>query len=113
VRESEVLNPSETFAIGDALFGGPSIVQDGWRFGRGTDQMVLAEGEFMSRGAGAPAYDFSAGTKRARARHQGKADVVCGDGHIESPTLKYLFTDTSDEALSHWNRDHQPHRERL
>ncbi len=47
------------------------------------------------------------------ARHQGKANVVFCDGHVESPTLKFLFEDTSDEALRRWNRDHQPHRERL
>jgi prepilin-type processing-associated H-X9-DG protein len=43
----------------------------------------------------------------------GKANVVFCDGHVESPTLPFLFTDTSDAALSRWNRDHQPHRERL
>ena len=46
-------------------------------------------------------------------RHQGKANVVLCDGHVESPTLHFLFEDTSDEALSRWNRDHQPHRELL
>jgi len=46
-------------------------------------------------------------------RHQGKANVVFCDGHVESPTLKFLFEDTSDAALIRWNRDHQPHRERL
>jgi hypothetical protein len=29
------------------------------------------------------------------------------------PTLLFLFTNTSAAALSRWNRDHQPHRERL
>jgi prepilin-type processing-associated H-X9-DG protein len=43
----------------------------------------------------------------------GKANVVFCDGHVESPTLPFLFTDTSAAALSRWNRDHQPHRERL
>jgi prepilin-type N-terminal cleavage/methylation domain-containing protein/prepilin-type processing-associated H-X9-DG protein len=43
----------------------------------------------------------------------GKANVVFCDGHVESPTLPFLFTDTSDATLSRWNRDHQPHRERL
>ena len=43
----------------------------------------------------------------------GKLNVVFCDGHVESPTLPFLFTDTSDAALSRWNRDHQPHRERL
>jgi prepilin-type processing-associated H-X9-DG protein len=46
-------------------------------------------------------------------RHQGRANVLFCDGHVESPTLKFLFADTSDEALRRWNRDHQPHRERL
>ena len=46
-------------------------------------------------------------------RHQNNANVVFCDGHVESPTLQFLFTDTSDAALSRWNRDHQPHRERL
>jgi len=46
-------------------------------------------------------------------RHQGKANVVFCDGHVESPTLAFLFEDTSDAALSRWNRDHQPHREKL
>jgi prepilin-type processing-associated H-X9-DG protein len=46
-------------------------------------------------------------------RHQGKANVVFCDGHVESPTLPFLFADTSDAALSRWNRDHQPHREKL
>jgi prepilin-type processing-associated H-X9-DG protein len=52
-------------------------------------------------------------TKRSYARHQGLANVVFCDGHVESPTLQFLFADTSDAALSAWNRDHQPHRERL
>ena len=42
-----------------------------------------------------------------------RANVVFCDGHVESPTLQFLFADTSDAALSRWNRDHQPHRERL
>jgi hypothetical protein len=32
---------------------------------------------------------------------------------VESPTLKFLFEDTSDAALVRWNRDHLPHRDRL
>jgi prepilin-type processing-associated H-X9-DG protein len=49
----------------------------------------------------------------AYAPHQGKANVVFCDGHVESPTLPFLFADTSDAALSRWNRDHLPHREKL
>jgi prepilin-type N-terminal cleavage/methylation domain-containing protein/prepilin-type processing-associated H-X9-DG protein len=46
-------------------------------------------------------------------RHQGIANVVFCDGHVESPSLQFLFEDTSDAALVRWNRDHQPHRENL
>jgi prepilin-type processing-associated H-X9-DG protein len=35
----------------------------------------------------------------AFSRHQGKANVVFCDGHVESPTLQFLFEDTSDAAL--------------
>ena len=52
-------------------------------------------------------------TKEPFLRHRGKANVVFCDGHVESPTLKFLFEDTSDAALSRWNRDHLPHREKL
>ena len=41
------------------------------------------------------------------------ANVVFCDGHVESPTLQFLFEDTSDAALVRWNRGHLPHREKL
>ena len=50
---------------------------------------------------------------KASSRHQGRVNVLFCDGHVESPTLKFLFEDTSDAALVRWNRDHQPHRDRL
>jgi prepilin-type processing-associated H-X9-DG protein len=50
---------------------------------------------------------------RGFTRHKDKANVAFCDSHVESPMLNFLFADTSDAALSHWNRDHQPHRERL
>ena len=53
-------------------------------------------------------YDFG-----GRLRHQGKINVLFCDGHVESLTQKLLFEDTSEAALVRWNRDHQPHRERL
>ena len=84
-------------AIGDGFKGGNGVVQDGvfalWR----TDDTQADLGT----------------TKRSSSRHQGKANVVFCDGHVESPTLKFLFEDTSDVALSQWNRDHLPHRDRL
>jgi prepilin-type processing-associated H-X9-DG protein len=97
VNESEVVSPGEMMAMGDDFYGGDGIIQDGGLiFGR-TSRLQ----------------DYLGSTKRSYARHLGKANVVFCDGHVESPTLSFLFEDTSDAALSLWNRDHQPHRERL
>jgi prepilin-type processing-associated H-X9-DG protein/prepilin-type N-terminal cleavage/methylation domain-containing protein len=97
VKESSVVAPSEMMAVGDGFVGSPSNIMDGqWLLMRTSDVK-----------------EFFGSTKRAYARHQGKANVVFCDGHVESPTLQFLFEDTGDAALSRWNRDHQPHRERL
>jgi len=97
VPESAVSHPSEMMAIGDGFQGNKGVIDDGgnrlWRF------------------AGATGYPGS--TAHAYARHQGKANVVFCDGHVQSPTLTFLFDDTSAAALVRWNRDHQPHRDRI
>jgi prepilin-type processing-associated H-X9-DG protein len=97
VAESDVAAPSEMMAIGDGLKGGNGVVEDG--------------GDWLWRVSGVTAYPGS--TAHAYARHQGKADVVFCDGHTETLSLKSLFEDTSEAALVRWNRDHQPHREKL
>ena len=86
IGESEVVSPGEMMAIGDSIVGGVLFTRQPFSY---LDQKG-----------------------RASSRHQGKLNVVFCDGHVESPTLKFLFEDTSDEALRRWNRDHQPHRER-
>jgi prepilin-type N-terminal cleavage/methylation domain-containing protein/prepilin-type processing-associated H-X9-DG protein len=87
VNEAEVAAPSDMIAIGDSIVGGVILMRN--------DMAYLDKGG------------------RATARHQGKINVLFCDGHVESPTLKYVFEDTSDAALVRWNRDHQPHRDRL
>ena len=84
ISESEVVCPSDMMAMGD----------------------IIAHGNFMRE-------PDLATSKAASIRHQGKFNAVFCDGHVESPALQFLFADTSDAALSRWNRDHQPHRERL
>jgi prepilin-type N-terminal cleavage/methylation domain-containing protein/prepilin-type processing-associated H-X9-DG protein len=87
VRESEVVCPSEMMAVADSARGGLEFMRANL-----TD---------MDRDG------------LASARHQGRLNVVFCDDHVESPTLSFLFADTSDDALSRWNRDHLPHRELL
>ncbi|HEY4984877.1 MAG TPA: prepilin-type N-terminal cleavage/methylation domain-containing protein [Verrucomicrobiae bacterium] len=97
VSESEVVSPSEMMALGDGFFGNNSFVEGG-------SSVLLRVYE-------KPPYLWD--TKEPFLRHRGKANVVFCDGHVESPTLKFLFEDTSDAALVRWNRDHLPHREKL
>jgi prepilin-type processing-associated H-X9-DG protein/prepilin-type N-terminal cleavage/methylation domain-containing protein len=96
-NESTVVNPSELIAIGDGFIGNGSFIIDGQsEIGR-----AVIKQDSLGR------------TARAYARHQGKANMVFCDGHVESPTLKFLFEETTDDALARWTRDHKPHRELL
>ncbi|MGH7951805.1 MAG: prepilin-type N-terminal cleavage/methylation domain-containing protein [Limisphaerales bacterium] len=90
VTESEVVDPSDMMAIGDTFSG--ILTFDHW------DNFATKNQEHQWH---------------AESRHQGRLNVVFCDGHVESPTLPFLFEDTSDKALSRWNRDHLPHREKL
>jgi len=86
IAESEVVAPSDMMAIGDCF---------------------EANGLFLRR-----PIEVFAEFGNILGRHRGKGNVVFCDGHVESPTLKFLFEDTSDPALVRWNRDHQPHPEK-
>jgi prepilin-type processing-associated H-X9-DG protein len=84
VSESEVTVPSDMMAIGDDFSGAALLV-------RRPIHTFKEDGNILTR-------------------HRGNANVVFCDGHVESPTLRFLFEDDSDAALRHWNRDNQPHR---
>jgi prepilin-type processing-associated H-X9-DG protein len=87
MAESEVAAASDMMAMGDCFTGGAE-------FTRIHVSELLRYGNTLSR-------------------HQGRANVLFCDGHVESPKLQFLFDDSSDAALDRWNRDHQPHRDRL
>jgi prepilin-type processing-associated H-X9-DG protein/prepilin-type N-terminal cleavage/methylation domain-containing protein len=86
IAESEVAVPSDMMAIGDGFEGNALLRRD-------PVETFITDGNIL-------------------ARHQGRANVMFCDGHVEAPTLKFLLEDNSDQALVRWNRDHQPHRRR-
>jgi prepilin-type N-terminal cleavage/methylation domain-containing protein/prepilin-type processing-associated H-X9-DG protein len=86
IAESEVAVPSEMMAIGDC-FEGTALLT------RRSIETFASDGNVTTR-------------------HHGRGNVVFCDGHVESPTLQFLFEDSSDKALMRWARDHQPHRGR-
>jgi prepilin-type processing-associated H-X9-DG protein/prepilin-type N-terminal cleavage/methylation domain-containing protein len=97
VSETEVVNPTQLILLGDGFEGGKGIIRDGLTIIRRKDTTQ----------------DYLGSTARALGRHKQKANVVFCDGHVETPTLKNLFEDNSDSALTRWNRDNQPHRNLL
>ena len=97
VQESQIASPADTMAVGDGFVGNSRTICDcGYSFWRTAGDQ-----------------DLAGSTGRAYARHRGEANVVFCDGHVEGPRLQTLFGDDSDSALKRWNRDNQPHRERL
>jgi len=94
VMASEIANPSDMMAIGDGFHG------NGTEIYSGHDLLWRHDSYTAFQDATSP-----------KARHLAKANIVFSDGHVESPTLKSLFEDTTDTALVRWNRDHLPHRE--
>jgi prepilin-type N-terminal cleavage/methylation domain-containing protein/prepilin-type processing-associated H-X9-DG protein len=104
VKEVQVVAPADMIAVGDAFRGDDGLILDGVGLDRERPTPQLP---------GARYYDLASSTRRAYARHLGKASVAFCDGHVETPSLQSLFKDTGDAALCRWNRDHQPHRDRL
>jgi prepilin-type N-terminal cleavage/methylation domain-containing protein/prepilin-type processing-associated H-X9-DG protein len=72
------------------------------------DMMAIGESDYLVLSR-SQQYDFG----KLPIRHQSKVNILLCDGHVESASEQSLFDDTSDQALSRWNRDHQPHREGL
>jgi prepilin-type N-terminal cleavage/methylation domain-containing protein/prepilin-type processing-associated H-X9-DG protein len=87
IRESEVPVPSDMMAVADGFDASITLMRE-------------PTGDLARYG-------------NTLSRHGGRANVLFCEGHVESPSLKFLFDDTSDRALIRWNRDHRPHRDLL
>ena len=97
VRDSEIASPSQFMMLGDGFEGGKGTIVDA--------KSVIRRNDGVQ--------DFFGSTARSRARHNDKANLAFCDGHVEAPSLNYLFEDNTDAALGRWNRDNLPHRESL
>jgi prepilin-type processing-associated H-X9-DG protein/prepilin-type N-terminal cleavage/methylation domain-containing protein len=96
VNESQVVAPSRMLAMGDGVMGWNNTYQDSAGLARQPSTQ-----------------DHIGSTSRVTRRHGGKLNVLFCDGHVTEESLQFLFNDTSDAALSSWNRDNQPHAERV
>jgi prepilin-type processing-associated H-X9-DG protein len=57
--------------------------------------------------------EWAGSHSRVLNRHDGKLVILFADGHANALSLKRFFENEDDAAFRMWNRDNQPHRERL
>jgi prepilin-type N-terminal cleavage/methylation domain-containing protein/prepilin-type processing-associated H-X9-DG protein len=101
VHESEVVAPSHFYALADGFEGNSGGFWAGDTFAR------------LQSTPGNSNPNTRAETLNAQRRHVGQLEVAFCDGHVEVRKLQFLFTSELDNALRSWNRDNEPHRERL
>lgn len=98
VKASEVVSPVEMIAIGDSFFGWRTFIVDGRYDSIGLRFTLTArEGE----------------TTRALRRHSKYGNYLFCDGHVESVGLGKLYFIPASNYARLWNRDNEPHLERL
>ncbi|MBX3745542.1 MAG: hypothetical protein KF833_09565 [Verrucomicrobiae bacterium] len=98
VGEHEVVRPSEMVGILDAATAWRGLIDDG-------------RSSYSGRYFYAPGSE--AGRDRMMSRHQGRVNVVFVDGHVSAPRIKMVFVEADPSGLAIWNRDGEPHGERL
>lgn len=93
VPDAAVVNPSDTYALGDSFASTQTdrIVYGNGQIGR---NWVLADG--------GTAY-FAETEKAARTRHGGRLNVALCDGHVESLTIKSFLLDKDDRWKRRWH----------
>jgi prepilin-type processing-associated H-X9-DG protein len=108
VRESAISSPSQLIAIGDSTmrfsYIGPPIIvglSSAPQF-----EYLFADPPFD----GHPPASLDPGERAMVRRHGNQWIMVFCDGHVEHGRPQKFFNYNSDDVLSLWNRDHQPHR---
>jgi prepilin-type processing-associated H-X9-DG protein/prepilin-type N-terminal cleavage/methylation domain-containing protein len=96
VNESLVVAPSRMLAMGDGVMG--------WNITYRDSAELVRQPSVQ---------DHLGSTSRVARRHDGGLNMLFCDGHVTRESLQFLFQDTSVSALSSWNRDNQPHEERI
>jgi prepilin-type N-terminal cleavage/methylation domain-containing protein/prepilin-type processing-associated H-X9-DG protein len=102
--ESQIIVPGQMIGYGDVVMG--------LRYGGAG---YFAFPLYYPEKTGAPEEvmaDRSKSRQMEARRHLGRFNVVFIDNHVERSKPEWLFA-TTDEGMSRWNIDHQPHREEL
>ncbi len=92
VKDTEIVVPSDMIAYGDA----PESRELGYSMFDPTFGWEESDGTFVSWGPSR--------------RHNGGANIVFCDGHVEYGKYR-KWVEHRDDVMWRWNRDHKPHRE--
>jgi prepilin-type N-terminal cleavage/methylation domain-containing protein/prepilin-type processing-associated H-X9-DG protein len=102
VGESEVANPSDTIAFGDA------VLFNGSQYNRPKGMHTLEIGVYTLQSLGLA---DAAMLRLLNKRHSARWNILFSDGHIESLKTDQLFDRERPERLRRWNRDNLPHED--
>ena len=98
VPAAEVVNPAEMIAVGDSFIGWKGKIVESRMDHIGLMFSIKSrEGE----------------TARALRRHSQNGNYLFCDTHVESIRLEKLYFNPGKGCARYWNRDNQPHLERL
>jgi prepilin-type processing-associated H-X9-DG protein/prepilin-type N-terminal cleavage/methylation domain-containing protein len=119
VRDSQIVNPSDMIAIGDAILGASLLPDGSATLGAAGDDVLTPVGSGfqtiisvqLGHGPYYPAQAPILGWYKQR--HNGRFNVLFCDGHVEGLKVRDLFDVGQDQVLKRWNRDNLPHRETL
>ncbi len=106
VKENEVLVPSNLITVADSY---STLSQE--------KRIIVAGLEALSRRLFFPQIDDAeAGgeltdSKQAEKRHNGRLNIVFGDGHVEIVDAEKLLMNRNDDWLKRWHIDNQAHQE--
>lgn len=106
-RESSVVAPADMIALGDQFLRSRNPQMDAF----------MRDGAFIAPWAGdtvgfRQAFTISPKNQASFRDHHGRCNRLFVDGHLELEDMRRTFS-ASDQELSRWNIDHQPHRDLL
>jgi prepilin-type N-terminal cleavage/methylation domain-containing protein/prepilin-type processing-associated H-X9-DG protein len=101
VRESEVKNPSDMYALGDTL------VQEVWPNRQKGGQTEYSNARTWDSVSSVPWNDPSGGSTRALKPHH-DYNMLFVDGHVLEGRRNSVFNTSDAACLSRWNLDHSP-----
>jgi prepilin-type processing-associated H-X9-DG protein/prepilin-type N-terminal cleavage/methylation domain-containing protein len=115
IREAQVLQPANMFAIGDSELFATNMNYSQRATGAvrpfiSMDLMMIPAGHWYDSHT-QQAYAIGLADGFYQRRHNTRFNVLFCDGHVETLRISELFTTLSDDVLRRWNNDGQPHLE--